>query len=77
MPSTARDPEIITAAAAKHPHILSLPSGPACGIKEFGEKAVIFGLGYWVAGTNGFISEVHFLVWNTLKEAGIPLVPVK
>jgi small-conductance mechanosensitive channel len=69
--------DLIVAAAAKHPHVLALPSGPACDLKQFGEKAVIFTLAYWVAGTNGYSSEVHFLIWDTLKEAGIPLIPVK
>ncbi|MGE3873967.1 MAG: mechanosensitive ion channel family protein [Parvibaculaceae bacterium] len=72
-----RIPELIVTAAAKHPHILARPSSPACELKQFGEKAIIFALGYWVAGTDGYSSDVHFLVWDTLKEAGIPLVPVK
>ena len=70
-------PELVVAAVSKHPHVLTLPSAPACDIKEFGEKAVIFGLGYWVAGINGHSSEVRFMVWDILKQAGIPLVPLK
>ncbi|MGE4253478.1 MAG: mechanosensitive ion channel family protein [Parvibaculaceae bacterium] len=72
-----RIPDLIAVAAAKHPHILALPSGPACELKQFGEKGIVFVLGYWVMGTEGYSSEVHFLVWDTLKEAGIPLVPAK
>ena len=70
-------PELIIGAAARHRHILAKPSGPACEIRQFGEKGIQFAVSYWVAGTNGYLSEVHFLVWDTLKAAGIALVPVK
>jgi len=30
-----------------------------------------------VPGTDTFSSDVHFLVWEALKEAGIALVPAK
>ena len=70
-------PELITGATARHPHILSKPKGPACEIRQFGEKGIQFAVSYWVAGTNGYVSDVHFLVWDALKEAGIALVPLK
>ena len=70
-------PELITGAAARHPHILAKPSGPACEIRQFGEKGIQFAVCYWVSGTNGYLSDVHFLVWDTLKKAGIALVPLK
>ncbi|TMJ41302.1 MAG: mechanosensitive ion channel [Alphaproteobacteria bacterium] len=70
-------PELIIGAAARHRHILAKPSGPACEIRQFGEKGIQFAVSYWVAGTNGYLSEVHFLVWDTLKAAGIALVPIK
>lgn len=69
--------DLIVGAAAKHPHILAKPVGPACALKQFGDKGIIFELAYWVSGAENHSSDVHFLVWDTLKEAGIPLVPVK
>lgn len=72
-----RIPDLIAGAAAKHPHILAKPAGPACELKRFGDKGIIFELAYWVSGDQNHSSDVHFLVWDTLKEAGIPLVPVK
>ncbi len=70
-------PELVAAAAARHPQILAMPAGPACEIRQFGEKGILFAVSYWVAGTNAFASDVHFLVWDTLKEAGIALVAPK
>jgi small-conductance mechanosensitive channel len=70
-------PELITGATARHPRVLAKPSGPACEIRQFGEKGIQFAVSYWVAGTNGYVSDVHFLVWETLKEAGIALAPLK
>jgi small-conductance mechanosensitive channel len=70
-------PELIVKAAAKHPHILARPAGPVCELRQFGEIGILFGLAYWVSGTNGYLSDMRYLVWDTLKEAGIPLVPTK
>ncbi|HTN96201.1 MAG TPA: mechanosensitive ion channel domain-containing protein [Nordella sp.] len=70
-------PDLIQVAAAKHPHILARPSGPSCDIKQFGDKGIQFALSYWVMGSNGYGSDVHFLVWDTLKDAGIALGPLK
>jgi small-conductance mechanosensitive channel len=72
-----RIPDLITGATAKHPHVLATPSGPVCELKQFGEKGILFSVAYWVAGSEVYSSDVHFLVWDTLKEAGIPLVPTK
>lgn len=70
-------PDLIITAIARHPHILAKPKGPNCEIKRFGELGIQFGVDYWVSGTESYSSEVHFLVWDALKEAGIPLVPTK
>ncbi len=72
-----RIPDLVQAAAARHPHILARPSGPSCDIKQFGDKGIQFSLVYWVGGTNGHGSDVHFLVWDALKEGGIALGPLK
>lgn len=70
-------PDVVQTAASRHPHILARPSGPSCDIKQFGDKGIQFALSYWVVGSNGYGSEVHFLVWDALKEAGIALGPLK
>jgi small-conductance mechanosensitive channel len=72
-----RIPDLIAEAAAKHPHILAKPAGPSCELRQFAEKGILFALAYWVSGPEDHSSDVHFLVWETLKEAGIPLVPAK
>jgi small-conductance mechanosensitive channel len=72
-----RIPELIANAAAKHPHILARPSVPVCEVRRFGETGIHFAVSYWVSGTRSYLSDVHFLVWDTLKEAGIALVPAK
>lgn len=72
-----RIPELIVEAAAKHPHVLAKPSGPVCELKRFAEKGILFSVAYWVPGTEDHSSDVHFLVWDALKAAGIPLVPAK
>ena len=68
---------MIVAAAVKHPHILAVPSGPAANSGSSARKASFSYWAYWVLGTAGYSSEVHFLVWDTLKAAGIPLAPAK
>lgn len=70
-------PDLIAGATARHPHILAKPALPACELKQFGEKGIVFSVAYWVAGPDGHSSDVHFLVWDTLKAAGIALVPAK
>lgn len=70
-------PELIETAAARHPHILAKPAAPVCELKQFGEKGVQFAVSYWVSGADDYASDIHFLVWDTLKEAGIALAPLK
>jgi len=72
-----RIPDLVAGATARHPHVLAKPSGPTCELKQFGEKGILFSVAYWVPGTDTFSSDVHFLVWEALKEAGIALVPAK
>lgn len=70
-------PELVSKAVARHPAVLSEPEGPDCELKNFGDSGVEFGVEFWVEGIddgkNKYCSEVRFLVWNALKEAGIEI----
>ena len=70
-------PDIICAAVAKHPDVLSDPEKPDCELKGFGENGIEFGVEFWVNGIddgkNKYASDVLFLVWNALKENGITI----
>ena len=70
-------PGIIEAAVAKLPFVLTLPDGPDCELKGFGESAVDFTVEYWVSGIddgkNKYASPVLFAIWNALKDAGIDM----
>ena len=70
-------PAIIESAVAVLPFVLTVPDGPDCELKGFGESAVDFTLEYWVNGIddgkNKYASPVLFAIWNALKEAGIEM----
>lgn len=64
-------PDIIEAAVAKHPRVLSEPFPPDCELRGFGDSGVDFAVEFWVEGiddgANKFSSDVLFLIWNALK----------
>jgi small-conductance mechanosensitive channel len=70
-------PPLIEAAVAKHPAVLKDPDPPDCELRGFGDNGVNFAVEFWVAGIddgkNKFSSDVHFLVWDALKAAGISM----
>ena len=72
-----RVPEIINAAVAKHPGVLQKPEPPDVELAGFGESGIDFAVEFWVNGLddgkNKYSSEVRFLIWNALKEAGIEI----
>jgi len=72
-----RVPDIIEAAVAKLPFVLTQPDGPDCELRGFGESSVDFAVEYWVNGIddgkNRYGSPVLFAIWNALKEAGIEM----
>lgn len=72
-----RVPALIAAAVAKHPKVLSAPHAPDCELRGFGESGVDFAVEFWVNGLddgpNKYVSDVLFLIWNALKEAGIEI----
>ncbi|GAA6181720.1 MULTISPECIES: mechanosensitive ion channel family protein [unclassified Shimia] len=70
-------PEIIEAAVAKHPGVLTTPFPPDCELRGFGDSGVDFAVEFWVEGIddgkNKFMSDVLFLIWNALKSEGIEI----
>ncbi|WP_164660780.1 mechanosensitive ion channel family protein [Tropicibacter sp. Alg240-R139] len=70
-------PDIIEAAVAKHPRVLSKPFPPDCELRGFGDSGVDFAVEFWIEGiddgANKFSSDVLFLIWNALKEHEITI----
>lgn len=70
-------PNLIVEAVKKHPAVLTEPEEPDCELRAFGDSGVEFGLEFWVEGIddgkNKYTSEVRFLIWNALKDAGIEI----
>ena len=70
-------PALIEAAVATHPEVLSAPYPPDCELRGFGESGIDFAVEFWVNGIddgpNKYTSDVLFLIWNALKDAGIEI----
>ena len=70
-------PDIINAAVLKHPAVISEPEAPDCELRDFGGSGVDFAVEFWVEGIddgkNKYTSEIRFLIWNALKDAGIEI----
>jgi len=70
-------PEIIEPAVAKHKAVLDAPYPPDCELRGFGDSGVDFAVEFWVNGfddgENKFTSDIMFIVWNALKDAGVEI----
>lgn len=70
-------PPLIEAAVAKHPEVLDEPYPPDCELRGFGDSGIDFAVEFWVNGLddgpNKYTSDVLFLIWNALKDAGIEI----
>ena len=70
-------PDIIQAAVATHPGVLSEPEEPDCELRGFGDSGIDFCVEFWVEGIddgkNKFASDVLFLIWNALKDNDIEI----
>ncbi len=57
--------------------VLQEPEPVSCDIAKFGEVGIHFVVKFWVdgldEGKNSFSSDVHLLVWEALKQAGIKM----
>ena len=72
-----RVPEVIEAAVAALPFVLTAPDGPDCELRGFGESGIDFAVEFWVIGIddgrNKHTSRVLFAIWNALKAAEIEI----
>jgi len=72
-----RIPDIVNAAVAKHPDVLTTPEPPDCELRGFGDSGVDFAVEYWVEGIddgkNRYASDIMFLIWNALKDNEIEI----
>lgn len=70
-------PAIIEKAVATHPDVLDAPYPPDCELRGFGDSGIDFAVEFWVNGLddgpNKYSSDVLFLIWNALKDAGIEI----
>ena len=70
-------PPLIEAAVATHPDVLDDPYPPDCELRGFGDSGIDFAVEFWVNGLddgpNKYTSDVLFLIWNALKEAGVEI----
>ncbi|MCR8549318.1 mechanosensitive ion channel [Salipiger sp. P9] len=70
-------PDLISAAIAKHPAVLSEPEDPDVELAGFGDSGIDFEVEFWINGIddgrNKIRSEVRFIIWNTLREHGIEI----
>lgn len=70
-------PDIVEAAVATHPGVLSKPEKPDCELRGFGDSGIDFAVEFWVEGIddgkNKYTSDVLFIIWNALKENGIEI----
>ena len=73
-----RVPDLISAAVAKHPQVLSDPEPVDVELRGFGDSGVNFAVEFWADGIddgkNRFSSDVLFIVWRTLRDNNI-LIP--
>ncbi|MEM9971045.1 MAG: mechanosensitive ion channel domain-containing protein [Pseudomonadota bacterium] len=72
-----RIPEIVGEAVKQHPGVLSEPEEPDVELAGFGDSGVEFVVEFWVEGIddgkNKYSSEIRFLIWNALKNAGVEI----
>ena len=70
-------PPLIEAAVSTHPEVLDAPYPPDCELRGFGESGIDFAVEFWVNGLddgpNKYTSDVLFLIWNALKDAGVEI----
>ncbi len=69
-------PPLVEEAVSRHERVLKGDLGPEVVMQGFGDSSVNFAVEFWVSGVNGrdkFLSDVRFLIWDALKEAGISM----
>jgi small-conductance mechanosensitive channel len=70
-------PPLIINAVSAHEQVLEEPEEPDVELRGFGDNGVNFAVEFWVTGIddgkNKFTSEVRFLIWDALNNAGISM----
>ena len=70
-------PGLIERAVAAAPFVISDPEPPDCELRGFGDSGVDFAVEFWAEGLddgpNKYTSDIRFVVWNALKEAGVEI----
>ena len=70
-------PPVVTKAVSGHAQVLQAPEAPDVELRGFGEHGALFAVEFWVAGIdegrNKFTSEIRFIIWDSLKAAGLPM----
>ncbi len=70
-------PELIVAAASKHPNVLQEPEAPDCELREFGDSGIKFGLEFWIEGIddgkNRISADLLTIIWETLRDNDIKI----
>jgi potassium efflux system protein len=70
-------PGIVEAAVSKHPDVLDKPYPPDCELMGFGDSGIDFTVEFWVNGIDDgqhkYKSQVLFIIWNALKDAGVQI----
>ena len=68
--------EVLEQAAQEHPHVLKDPA-PSAKFVEFGDSSLNFEIWVWTVEWTlrpaAFKSEINYLIWKHLKEAGIQI----
>ena len=65
-----------------YPKVLMEPEEPDLELREFGEYGIHFAIEFWVSGIddgeNKFTSDLNYIVWRTLRDAGIRMpIPIR
>ncbi len=70
-------PDLMIAAVAKHPLVLSEPERPDCELRGFGDSGINFAVEFWIEGIddgkNKVKSDLLFIVWETLRDNAITI----
>lgn len=74
--------DILIPVIEAYPKVLMEPEEPDLELREFGEYGIHFAIEFWVSGIddgeNKFTSDLNYIVWRTLRDAGIRMpIPVR
>ena len=66
--------EMAKTVAAAHPRVLQDP-GPGCGLENFGDHGLEFGLGFWINdpqnGTGNVQNDIRLALWDAFQQNNI------